>query len=120
MIRFLARLEGYQRKILVAGEMLELGPEGAELHRNCGREAARAGLDLIVGVQGLALQILEGAVEAGMDRSRLKFVATALEAGDLLAGTVKKDDVLLVKGSRGVRLDQSINTLKANFSTMET
>src|SRR5947208_13136677 len=95
MIRFLARLQGYQRKILVAGEMLELGPEGAELHRHCGREAARAGVDLIVGVQGLALQILEGAVEAGMDRSRLKFVSSAVEAGELLAATVKKDDVLL-------------------------
>src|SRR5262245_15164569 len=47
MIRFLARLQGYQRKILVAGEMLELGPEGSELHRGCGREAARAGLEMI-------------------------------------------------------------------------
>ena len=119
MIRFLARLQGYQRKILVAGEMLELGPEGAELHRHCGREAARAGVDLIVGVQGLALQILEGAVEAGMDRSRLKFVSSAVEAGELLAATVKKDDVLLVKGSRGVKLDQAINTLRASFSSME-
>src|SRR5438477_9399745 len=44
MIRFLGKLKGYERKILVAGEMLELGPDGAELHRSCGREAARAGL----------------------------------------------------------------------------
>lgn len=119
MIRFLARLQGYQRKILVVGEMLELGPEGPGLHRDCGREAARAGVNLIVGVQGLAQQILEGAVEAGMDRALLKFVHGAVKAGELLAGIVKKGDVVLVKGSRGVKLEQAINTLRASFSSLE-
>jgi UDP-N-acetylmuramoyl-tripeptide--D-alanyl-D-alanine ligase len=119
LIRFIGRLQGYQRKILVAGEMLELGPEGPELHRNCGREAARAGLELIVAVQGQAKEILEGALEAGMDRSRLKFVRDALQTGDLLARTLKKGDVVLIKGSRGVKLEQALNTLRASFSSME-
>jgi len=119
MIRFLGKLQGYQRKIVVAGEMLELGHEGPELHRGCGREAARAGLELLVGVQGLAQEILEGALEAGMDRSRLKFVPDAVQAGDLLARTLKKGDVVLLKGSRGVKLEQVLNTLRAQFSSME-
>ena len=119
MIRFLGRLQGHLRKILVAGEMLELGPEGRELHRNCGREAARAGLELIVGVQGQATEILEGALEAGMDRSRLKFIQDAVQTGDLLASTLKKGDVVLIKGSRGVKLEQALNTLRASFSSME-
>jgi len=119
MIRFVGKLQGWQRKIIVAGEMLELGPEGPELHRGCGREAARAGLELLVGVQGLAQEILEGALEAGMDRSRLKFVPDALQAGDLLARTVRKGDVVLLKGSRGVKLEQAINTLRAQFSSLE-
>jgi len=119
MIRFLGRLQGHLRKILVAGEMLELGPEGRELHRNCGREAARAGLELIVGVQGQATEILEGALEAGMDRSRLKFLQDAVQTGDLLARTLKKGDVVLIKGSRGVKLEQALNTLRASFSSME-
>ena len=119
MIRFFGKLHGYQRKILVAGEMLELGPEGAELHRNCGREAARAGLELVLAVQGQAREILEGALEAGMDRSRLKFVRDAVQAGDLLARTLKKGDVVLIKGSRGVKLEQTLNTLRAAFSSME-
>src|SRR6185295_3002180 len=110
MIRFIGRLQGYQRKILVAGEMLELGPEGAELHRNCGREAARAGLEMIVAVQGQATEILEGALEAGMDRSRLRFMRDALQTGDLLARTLKKGAVVLIKGSRGVKLEQALNT----------
>lgn len=119
MIRFFGRLQGYQRKIVVAGEMLELGPDGIELHRNCGREAARAGLALIIGVQGLAREILEGALEAGMDRSRLKFARDAVQAGDLLAQTLRKGDVVLLKGSRGVRLEQALNTLRAAFSSLE-
>lgn len=119
MIRFLGRLQGWQRKIVVAGEMLELGPEGAELHRGCGREAARAGLELMIGVQGLGKEILEGALEAGMDRSRLKFVPDAVQAGELLARTVRKGDVVLLKGSRGVKLEQAINTLRAQFTSME-
>jgi UDP-N-acetylmuramoyl-tripeptide--D-alanyl-D-alanine ligase len=119
MIRFVGRLQGYQRKILVAGEMLELGPEGPELHRECGREAAKAGLASIIAVQGQATEILEGALAAGMDRSRLKFARDAVQAGDLLARMVKKGDVVLIKGSRGVKLEQVLNTLRAAFSSME-
>jgi UDP-N-acetylmuramoyl-tripeptide--D-alanyl-D-alanine ligase len=119
MIRFVGKLQGFQRKIIVAGEMLELGPEGPELHRACGREAAKAGAALIVGVQGQARAILDGAREAGVDSARLRFVRDAMEAGDLLSRTVKKGDVVLLKGSRGVKLDQALNTLRAAFSSME-
>jgi len=115
MIRFMGKLQGYQRKILVAGEMLELGPEGSEMHRNCGREAAKAGIETIIAVQGQSAEILEGAVETGMDRARLKFARDAVEAGDLLAGLVKKGDAVLIKGSRGVKLEQALNTLRAAF-----
>src|SRR5262247_4432877 len=96
MIRLVARLPGFARKILVAGEMLELGPEGIELHRGCGREAARAGLGLVVAVQGQAKEILDGARDAGMDLARLKFARDAIQAGDVLARTVKKGDVVLI------------------------
>ena len=119
MIRFMGKLQGFQRKILVAGEMLKLGPEGSEMHRNCGREAAKAGFGAIIAVQGQAAEILEGAFEAGMDRSRLKFGRDAVETGDILARTVRKGDVVLIKGSRGVKLEQALNTLRAEFSSME-
>jgi UDP-N-acetylmuramoyl-tripeptide--D-alanyl-D-alanine ligase len=119
MVRFIGRLQGFERKIVVAGEMLELGAEGPELHRSCGREAARAGLSMILGVQGLAREILEGALEAGMDRSRLKFARDAVQAGNLLASTIKKGDVVLLKGSRGVKLEQALNTIRAAFSSLE-
>jgi UDP-N-acetylmuramoyl-tripeptide--D-alanyl-D-alanine ligase len=73
----------------------------------------------MVAVQGQAKALLDGAFEAGMDRSRLKFVADAVEAGELLARTIRKGDVVLLKGSRGVKLEQAINTLRAQFASME-
>jgi UDP-N-acetylmuramoyl-tripeptide--D-alanyl-D-alanine ligase len=119
MLRFMGKLQGFQRKIVVAGEMLELGHEAGELHRACGREAAKSGASLIIGVQGHAKEIVDGARESGVQDSRLKFVRDAVEAGDLLARTVRPGDVVLLKGSRGVKLEQAVNTLRATFSSME-
>jgi UDP-N-acetylmuramoyl-tripeptide--D-alanyl-D-alanine ligase len=119
MIRFLGKLQGYQRKIVVAGEMLELGSTAAELHRSCGREAAIAGAALIVGVQGEARSVLEGAREAGVEESRLRFAANSEEAGEIVASTVRSGDVVLVKGSRGVKLEQVLNALRLTFPSVE-
>ncbi len=119
MIRFMGKLQGFERKIIVAGEMLELGKEGPELHRACGREAAKSGASLIIGVQGMGRDFIDGAREAGIDLARLRFLRDAIDAGDFLARTLKKGDVVLLKGSRGVRLEQALNTLRAAFSSME-
>ena len=107
------------RKIIVVGEMLELGHEGPELHRACGREAAKTGAALIVGVQGLAKDFIDGARETGMDVTRLRFMRDALEVGAFLSRTVRKGDVVLLKGSRGVKLEQALNTLRAAFASLE-
>jgi UDP-N-acetylmuramoyl-tripeptide--D-alanyl-D-alanine ligase len=119
MIRFLGRLQGYSRKIVVAGEMLELGHEGEELHRGCGREAAKIDPALIIGVQGQARALIEGAREGGIGEDRLTFAADSVQAGEILARTVKSGDVVLIKGSRGVKLEQALNTLRAAFTSME-
>lgn len=119
MIRFIGKVQGYSRKIVVAGEMLELGTESAELHQGCGKEAAKAGAHLVIGVQGMAREILEGARAAGVPDDRLKFAADAVQAGEILARTVKSGDVILIKGSRGVKLEQALNTLRAAFTSLE-
>src|SRR5688572_12370464 len=119
MIRFLGKLEGYKRKIVVAGEMLELGSTSAELHRSCGREAAHAGAALIVGVQGEARSVLEGAREEGIEDERLKFAKDSTEAGELLSRFVRRGDVVLIKGSRGVKLEQVLSALRQTFSSVE-
>jgi len=120
MIRFVGNVPGYERKIVVAGEMLELGPESAALHQACGKEAARAGAGLIVAVQGMAKEILEGARSEGIPEDRLKFVPDAIQAGEFLARTVKSGDIELVKGSRGVKLEQALDALRAAFTSLET
>jgi UDP-N-acetylmuramyl pentapeptide synthase len=79
-----------------------------------GRKRRRCGL--IVGVRKL---VVDGAREAGVEDDRLRFAADAVQAGELLARTVKSGDVVLIKGSRGVKLEQALNTLRAAFSSME-
>lgn len=128
MIRFLGNLKGYSRKIIVAGEMLELGPESRNLHRECGAEAAKSGASLIIGVQGApsgedqgALRdFLDGAREAGAGAGETALASDARQAGELLVRSVKGGDVVLIKGSRGVKLEQSIAALRAAFSAVES
>jgi UDP-N-acetylmuramoyl-tripeptide--D-alanyl-D-alanine ligase len=119
MMRFLGKVGGFSRKILVAGEMMELGPDSAALHRACGREAVKAGLRDIVGVQGAAREILEGAREAGADPAGLRFARDSAAAGDTLVKMVQPGDAILIKGSRGVKLEQALDTLRAAFRSME-
>jgi UDP-N-acetylmuramoyl-tripeptide--D-alanyl-D-alanine ligase len=65
MIRTLATRPA-RRRILVAGEMLEMGEQGPALHAACGRAAAEAGLDLVVGVQGNAEHLAAAACAGGV------------------------------------------------------
>jgi UDP-N-acetylmuramoyl-tripeptide--D-alanyl-D-alanine ligase len=107
MIRTLAgRPAG--RRILVAGEMLELGERGPELHAACGRAAAEAGLDLVVGVGGNAVHLASAACTGGVASL---FLPNAEAAGQWLKQTLQPGDVVLVKGSRGVHLERAIETM---------
>ncbi len=111
MIRTLAAMPA-GRRILVAGEMLELGPRSAELHRQSGRVAADAGIDVVMGVRGLAQRIVEGACGAGAVPGReLIFVETPQAAGEWLKVNLRSGDVVLLKASRGVRLEQALDAL---------
>ncbi len=110
MIRTLAAMPA-QRRILVAGEMRELGPRAAELHWECGRAAAQAGIDLVIGVRGLAQNIVDAAHGAG---SEVQFVETSQAAGEWLKANLRAGDAVLLKASRGVRLEQALDLLKDN------
>lgn len=104
---------GAARRIVIAGEMLELGPSAPELHRGVGRAAAVAGLDWLLAVQGDARFILEGAVAAGSPRERCRFFTEASEAGVFCRSILQPGDLVLVKGSRGVHLEKAVAALKA-------
>ena len=115
MIRTLAgRPAG--RRILVAGEMLELGKQGPALHSACGRAAAEAGLDMVVGVGGNAVHLASAACASGVASL---FLADAESAGRWLRQTLQPGDVVLVKGSRGVHLERAIDVLKSGIAVLE-
>jgi UDP-N-acetylmuramoyl-tripeptide--D-alanyl-D-alanine ligase len=108
MIRTLAaRPAG--RRILVAGEMLELGEHAAALHTSCGIAAAEAGLDLVAGVQGNAVHLATAACAGGV---AALFLPGAEQAGHWLKQNLQPGDVVLVKGSRGVHLERAIEIVK--------
>jgi UDP-N-acetylmuramoyl-tripeptide--D-alanyl-D-alanine ligase len=98
-----------QRKIVVAGEMLELGNDEATIHRRTGEEIARSGIDRFMGVRGLAKEMVDAAKNAGLSDS--DFADDSDQAGDMLLREVRPGDVILVKGSRGVRTEKVIEAL---------
>ena len=101
------------RRIVVAGEMLELGAAGEEMHRDAGRHISEKKVDVLLGVRGLAQSMVDGAKQTG---TRAEFVATPEEAGEWLARETRDGDVVLLKGSRGVKLEKALETWKAKTS----
>jgi UDP-N-acetylmuramoyl-tripeptide--D-alanyl-D-alanine ligase len=117
MVELLTSTPAASRHILAAGEMLELGPASAELHREAGRAAAATGkLDWIIGVHGDAENFVRGAVEAGHPAARTKFCTTSAEAGAFLENLIERGDVLLLKGSRGVKMERIVEALDSRFA----
>jgi UDP-N-acetylmuramoyl-tripeptide--D-alanyl-D-alanine ligase len=98
------------RRIVVAGAMLELGPMEEYLHRQSGEHIAQKKIDVLLGVRGHAAAMVEAARKAGM---RSEFVATPEEAGEWLARETRDGDVVLLKASRGVKLEKALESLKA-------
>jgi UDP-N-acetylmuramoyl-tripeptide--D-alanyl-D-alanine ligase len=112
MVRTLAAHKDALRRIVVAGEMLELGTSGPELHREAGRRLAALGTDLLIGVRGLASEIVAGARDAGMEPGQAIFFASPEEAATFLESETRAGDAILVKGSRGVRAEIVVERMK--------
>jgi UDP-N-acetylmuramoyl-tripeptide--D-alanyl-D-alanine ligase len=113
MVDVLAAMKA-ARRIVVAGEMLELGPAGEEMHRAAGQHVAENKIDVLVGVRGLAHVMVDGARNAG---AQAEFVATPEEAGEWLAREARDGDVVLLKASRGVKLEKALETWKSRRGT---
>jgi len=116
MIRTLAARPATGRRILVAGEMLEMGEHGPALHGASGRVAAEAGLDLVAAVQGNAEHLATAACAGGVPAV---FLRDAETAGQWLVENLRPGDVVLVKGSRGVHLERAIETFTHHAATRE-
>jgi UDP-N-acetylmuramoyl-tripeptide--D-alanyl-D-alanine ligase len=112
MLEALAAWPGARRRIVVAGEMLELGPTSPELHRGVGRKCAQSGAAWLIAVQGDARFFVEGAIESGIPASHGRFFPDAHSAGEFCRTMIAPGDVILVKGSRAVHLETVIEMLK--------
>ncbi len=119
MIDILAGTPGYRRRILAAGEMLELGADSPRLHREAGRIAAARKLDWVIAVQGHGEQLVAGATAAGLPVSQAKVFANSAEAAAFLVSLIEPGDLLLVKGSRGVKMERVVEALRAKYALAE-
>ena len=97
------------RHIVVAGEMRELGSGAVELHAGCGTNMAERGVDVVIGVGGVAADLVEAARQGGAEAF---FVSTPEEAGEWLEENVREGDAVLLKASRGVRLERALMMLQ--------
>lgn len=114
MLEVLAAWPRARRRVVVAGEMLELGPTSPELHRAIGRRCAQSGVSWLIAVQGDSQFFLEGAAEGGIPPAHLRFFPDAKQAGEFCQALVAPGDVVLVKGSRGVHLETAIELLRVS------
>lgn len=103
------------RKILIAGDMLELGTFSGRFHHLVGKQAAESGIDLIVAVGKLAEHVAKGAQEAGMSNRKIKLCAVMKEAREKVATLIKKGDTILIKGSRAMKMEEIVGDLESQF-----
>jgi len=106
-----------KRRLVIAGEMLELGPESPQMHREAGHEIGRLGIDLLWGVRGLAEEFISGARAEGLSATR--FFADSADAAEAILDEVRAGDLILVKGSRSVETDMVVKALKERFPIAE-
>jgi UDP-N-acetylmuramoyl-tripeptide--D-alanyl-D-alanine ligase len=110
-ILLLLQLGARQRTIAVLGDMLELGPETKSLHRAVGTFLAGHGITYLIACGTLGRELAQGARGAGMSSDRIIEVHDAAAAGSVLKAMVRQGDVVLVKASRGMRMEQVVETL---------
>jgi UDP-N-acetylmuramoyl-tripeptide--D-alanyl-D-alanine ligase len=116
-LEVLAHETGAPRRIAVLGEMLELGDHAIGLHQACGRAAAASGLQLLIAVGGAPARALaDAAVAAGMPARAVHYFETSDLAAAAAVAAIGPGDVVLVKGSRGVRTDIVADRLTAEFA----
>lgn len=100
------------RKVAVLGDMLELGEESAASHKEAGRLAGEIGVDVLIAVGSHAKELAEGGVSAGLKSAAVHSFTDNVGVLGAIKGIVKDGDSVLVKGSRGARLEEIVGGLK--------
>lgn len=110
-LQLLAQWSPARERIAVLGDMLELGSETRQMHREVGQFLATQELSRLIVCGALGRDIAEGARKGGMAGSQIEEVADAAAAADHLKRTVRQGDVVLVKASRGMKMEQVVQVL---------
>jgi UDP-N-acetylmuramoyl-tripeptide--D-alanyl-D-alanine ligase len=110
-INLLSGLQGYSKKILVAGDMLELGPREEEYHYEVGREVQKGKVDLVFTYGSLAKQIAKGAA-VNIGAENVFSFGDKQELSEKLGNVLEGGEILLFKASRGMKLEEVIEQLK--------
>jgi UDP-N-acetylmuramoyl-tripeptide--D-alanyl-D-alanine ligase len=113
----IAREQRSRRKAAVLGEMLELGDHATRLHQECGAAAAAAGLDRLITVGSTpAKAMAEAAITNGMRPDAVTWVAVSDQAAGEIIRWLRDGDLVLVKGSRGIKTDAVVDRIAAEFA----
>lgn len=115
-IRALQGLRGTKRKVLVLGDMLELGDKSQELHFEIGHEVAKSGVDLFMAVGAEGEHMVKGALASGMAKSKVLLFPDTKSAVLGIPELLQPEDLVLVKGSRRLALETIVDTLADKFS----
>ncbi|MFH2137001.1 MAG: UDP-N-acetylmuramoyl-tripeptide--D-alanyl-D-alanine ligase [Candidatus Omnitrophota bacterium] len=105
-------IKSRRRKIVVVGDMLELGKFSEQHHRRIGELVAEYKVDLFISVGKEAAFAAQGALAAGMDKNSVFNCSTSEDVYNILSKQMKDKDLILFKGSRGMRLEKIISRLK--------
>lgn len=111
-INVLAEMKNYSRKIAVVGDMLELGNWSNNAHREIGRLLALKGINYIITLGENARNIANGAVEAGIPEDNVVMFDDAEDINTFLANFIKNGDIILVKGSRAMKMERIVEFIK--------
>ncbi|MCP9494206.1 MAG: UDP-N-acetylmuramoyl-tripeptide--D-alanyl-D-alanine ligase [Pyrinomonadaceae bacterium MAG19_C2-C3] len=107
------------RRIVVAGEMLELGRDAARMHYEAGEQIGRLGnVDMLLAVRGEAQHLVAGAQTETMNSETAQFFSEVEAVTSRLISEVRANDVVLIKGSRGVKLDVMVRRLRERFKVV--
>lgn len=112
----LTETKGDGKRIAILGDMLELGEAGLQAHRRIGKVVATLGIDYLLSFSQLSKFMADGAIESGMARDRVDHFVDKGELIERIGELVAPGDIILVKGSRKMRLEEVVEGLKERLS----
>ena len=101
------------RKFVFLGDMLELGENSGKMHNEIGKLVAETQIDYLICVGKESENIVKGAKEAGMKPEFIKWYPTSQGVGNEIQNIINANDLILVKGSQGVRMEKIVKEIMA-------